>query len=122
MLPFVRGVDLSGNDFKVSGAAAAASSPRPFRRGPRARFLPPPRAWAADLGGAGPGRTGLSGASIPRREGPRRSGAPGRPAAGEEAGRALGWASGWGAGSPGRSWRRGPGGGLSSAPSCSRPR
>lgn len=46
VLPFVRGVDLSGNDFKVSWPGVGPGLPpgRLFRPGPRRSLLPVPPA------------------------------------------------------------------------------
>lgn len=63
MLPFVRGVDLSGNDFKVRGG-----------RGGRRRVTPRPSLWAAPsalpgpAGGAGRPRRVFPGLPRPRRK------------------------------------------------------
>lgn len=71
VLPFVRGVDLSGNDFKVRRPGGGAGPPlcRLFRSSPHRSPLPvpsasgPSTAWTA--GGAG---WGSPGARVPRPE------------------------------------------------------
>lgn len=73
MLPFVRGVDLSGNDFKVSGRRAGSFLC------PRGGSGPGPPTW----GGAGRGARGA---------GPRREDSRGLLSGPARAGRPAGWA------------------------------
>lgn len=69
MLPFVRGVDLSGNDFKVSWAAAALPPRLPAPAPAAGRFLPRPPPGLGRRTWAGRGRA-APGARIPAAEDP----------------------------------------------------
>lgn len=80
MLPFVRGVDLSGNDFKVSRPGVGPTSLRAVssaraRAGLRFLSRPPP-------GPAPPGTADGAGWGSPRRSRPRPERTPGAPAQG----------------------------------------
>lgn len=75
VLPFVRGVDLSGNDFKVSRPGGGPGSPPGcfFLSGPRRSPLPgPPASGPSATPDCKRGRVGLSqGSSPPPRTNPR---------------------------------------------------
>lgn len=66
VLPFVRGVDLSGNDFKVSGRVAGRALCRPsLRSRPRRPPLPVLAAPAGRRGAEGGAGWGSPGARVP---------------------------------------------------------